>query len=374
MLRKIVSWGIFFLVLAAMGVVVVGGGRHIFGGEPSPGVEISPASLERSLLGMYLLFRQGDIEAPASADSTPVTFTVWPGDTATIIASRLQQTELIKDAELFRLLLRYRQMDTRLEAGVYKLRPNMTMDEIIAALQHGNLEETIVTIPEGWRAEQIAELLLERGLADGDEFLALVQSGGYDYAFLRDRPEGSTPSLEGYLFPDTYRVPLDLDVAYLIDSMLRNFDQRFTPAMKQQATAQGLTIHQVVTLASIVEREAVIASERPIIASVYLNRLAISMKLDADPTVQYALGYQADEGTWWKILFQEDKEIDSPYNTYKYAGLPPGPICNPGLASIQAVLEPAQTDYYFFVATGDGAHDFSETFEEHLEKQKKYQQ
>jgi UPF0755 protein len=197
--------------------------------------------------------------------------------------------------------------------------------------------------------------------------MRLVQQGRFDYDFLRSRPAGA--SLEGYLFPDTYQVSPDVTAADLIQRMLRTFDQRVASQMRQQAAARGLTVHQWVTLASIVEREAVIASERPVIASVYLNRLELGMKLDADPTVQYALGYQAQTRSWWKRpLLLEDLEVKSPYNTYKNPGLPPGPIANPGLASLRAVVEAPDTDYYYFVANkqaGDGSHVFARTIEEH---------
>ena len=369
-LRLIILFGALGLAL----LVIVGGGWYVFRrgeGGSQAWKEIRASSLEEALLGIYLRLRREDVDAPASDDPTPIIFTVQPGETAATIATRLQRQGLIRDAELFRLLLRYRKVDEKLEAGDYQLRPDMTMDEIIARLQHGRFEAALVIIPEGWRAGEIAALLEERGIVNGQEFMELVQGGSYDYDFLRDRPQGS--SLEGYLFPDTYRVPPRFNAADFIDLMLKTFDARFTSQMRQAAAAKGWTIHEVVTLASIVEREAIVASERPIIASVFINRWEAGMKLDADPTVQYALGYQ-EEGKWWKTpLLLEDLQVDSPYNTYLNAGLPPGPICNPGLASIQAVLEPAETDYLYFVAVGDGSHAFAKTLEEHNKNREKYQ-
>ena len=369
-LRLIILFGALGLAL----LVIVGGGWYVFRrgeGGSQAWKEIRASSLEEALLGIYLRLRREDVDAPASDDPTPIIFTVQPGETAATIATRLQRQGLIRDAELFRLLLRYRKVDEKLEAGDYQLRPDMTMDEIIARLQHGRFEAALVIIPEGWRAGEIAALLEERGIVDSQEFMELVQGGSYDYDFLRDRPQGS--SLEGYLFPDTYRVPPRFNAADFIDLMLKTFDARFTSQMRQAAAAKGWTIHEVVTLASIVEREAIVALERPIIASVFINRWEAGMKLDADPTVQYALGYQ-EEGKWWKTpLLLEDLQVDSPYNTYLNAGLPPGPICNPGLASIQAVLEPAETDYLYFVAVGDGSHAFAKTLEEHNKNREKYQ-
>jgi UPF0755 protein len=288
---------------------------------------------------------------------------------------------LINDAELFRQFAHYQEADSKLEAGRYELRADMTMQEIIEALQHGRLEEITVTIPEGWRAEQIAEMLTEEMGMDGGEFLALVQGGPFDFAqdrdfdyeFLQDQPPGAT--LEGFLFPDTYYLPVQPTAFDIIERMLADFDQRFTFELRQLAVEREMTVHEVVTLASIVEREAVVAEERPVIAGVFLNRLAKGMTLDACPTVQYALGYQEDIGQWWKtpLALEEFDRVNSPYNTYLHRGLPPGPICNPGLASIQAVLEPVESDYLYFVAKGDGSHAFARTFEEHLQNQQKYQ-
>ena len=333
-------------------------------------------SLDGFLLRVYLGFKQEEISQPASDDPTPVVFVVEPGDTAGDIAMRLKRLGLVGDAELFRLLARYHKADSKLEAGRYELRANMTMGEIIEALQHGRLEEVAVTVPEGWRVEQIAEMLAEEVGLDDEEFLALVQSESFfdDYEFLQYRPPEAT--LEGFLFPDTYLLPVQPTALDIIERMLADFDQRFTAEMRQAAVEQEMTIYQVVTLASIVEREAVVAEERPIIAGVFLNRLEESMNLDSCPTVQYALGYQEDADQWWKtpVTLEEFAQVNSPYNTYLHRGLPPGPICNPGLASIQAVLEPVETDYLYFLSKGDGSHAFAKTFEEHLQNQQKYQQ
>ena len=325
------------------------------------------------LLRTYLAFNQDDISKPASDDPTPVVFVVEPGDTAGDIALRLKRLSLITDAELFRQLAQYEKADSKLEAGRYELRANMTMGEIIEALQHGRLEEIAVTVPEGWRAEQIAEMLVEEVGVDGDQFLDLVQAGYFDHEFLQHRPPEAT--LEGFLFPDTYLLPVQPTTLDIIERMLADFDQRFTAEMRQAAVEQEMTIYQVVTLASIVEREAVVAEERPIIAGVFLNRLEDGMRLESCPTVQYALGYQEEADQWWKtpVMLEEFDQVNSPYNTYLHRGLPPGPICNPGLASIQAVLEPVESDYLYFLATGDGSHAFAKTFEEHLQNQQKYQ-
>jgi UPF0755 protein len=343
---------------------------------PAPGGQ--PSSPEDYLIGFYLQLRQGDVTRPASADSTPVTFTVEPGETAAIIATRLAGMGLIADPELFRLFIRYHNLDQSLEAGNYELRRNMTMVEIAEALQQARLEEVIVSVLEGWRAEQVAELLGSENIMDGSTFMAFVQAGkaslpDVSYSILNEIPPGA--SLEGFLFPDTYRVPERATPADLVARMLANMDSQVTPEMRAQSANQGLSFYQVVIVASVVEREAVIAEERPLIASVYLNRVQGNMFLGADPTVQYAMGFQPDTRQWWKtpVTLEEYENVISPYNTYLNRGLPPGPICSPGLASIKAVLEPADTDYIYFVARGDGYHVFAETSEEHERNVQMYQ-
>lgn len=307
------------------------------------------------------------MDSPASTDSEPVNFTVKPGDNADAIARNLEEKKLIRSASVFRFLVQYYGVDKDLKAGEYELRPNTTSTEIIAKISHGTVRSTTVTIPEGWRMEEVARLLEKKGIFDTKEFLRVAQEGKSDYEFLASRPPGG--SLEGFLFPDTYRVPSRFNAGDFINRMLKNFDSRLPAAMRQKASARGMSIYEVVTLASVVEREAVLASERPIIASVFLNRLREGMPLTACPTVQYALTADPDSvakyGYWKAELTNADLEISSPYNTYRNVGLPPGPISNPGLASIMAVLEPATTDYLYFVAKDDGSHAFSATFEQH---------
>ena len=338
-----------------------------------PGTEVDLSSLEKTLLGVYLNLRSDEIEAPPGTDATPIPFTIQEGETGSTIAARLERQGVINDAELFRLLLRYWGVDQSLEAGDYSLRRNMPMSEVVSQLQHGRLSAKTITIREGLRAEEVAHLLAVEGLADQEEFIGLVRDDAFNYDFLRDRPDTAPKTLEGFLFPDTYQFAVNISTTALIDTMLQNFDRRVTIEMRQQALDSGLTLFQALTLASIVEREAVVAEERPIIASVYLNRLRRGIYLEADPTVQYAKGYDAQNDRWWPALTLEElRTVDSSFNTFIHPGLPPGPICSPGLASIEAVLNPAQTEYLFFLAKGDGTHAFATTYEEHLENQRKY--
>jgi len=374
--RPVILYPVALLViLVLLGGTILVGWRYLLSAEESSGsntISVEMSSLKRSLLGFYLGFRQEEIESPASDDSTPLLFTISPGETAATIGIRLERQGLIRDAGLFRLLVRYRGVDAQLEAGDYQLRPNMSLEEIVNALQHGRPSEVAITIPEGWRTEEIAEMLEERELVRAEEFLRTVREGEFVYDFLSGRPKEI--SLEGYLFPDTYSIPPDFDADQIIDMMLANFGRRFTPEMRQEAARRGMSIHEVLTIASLVEREARIPEERPIVASVYLNRLEAGWLLESDATAQYALGYQEGTGQWWKspISLEEMTQIDSPHNTYLYPGLPPGPICNPGLASIQAVINPAETNYMFLYHKGDGSHAFAESYEQHLENQRRY--
>ncbi|MFZ1399507.1 MAG: endolytic transglycosylase MltG [Candidatus Promineifilaceae bacterium] len=344
-----------------LGQAVVGNGRSL-----------QPRDL---YLQTYLATNADALEQPAGSGFTPAPFTITAGESADAIAANLAAAGLLNNTELFLNYISYYGLDAQLEAGEYILDPQQTIPQMAAALTTAVVREETVRFVEGWRLEQMADYLADNPPANIDpgQFLAIAQRQVvFDltpYTFLADLP--ATATLEGFLFPDTYRVPPDADAVYLLDLMLRTFDRRVTAEMRQGYQTQGLTIHQAVTLAAIVEREAVVATERPIIAGVFYNRLGPGMRLEADPTVQYPLGYQPETDSWWKSpLWLVDLELDSPYNTYRYAGLPPGPIANPSLSSLEAVAFPATTDFIFFVADCEaavsGSHAFSVTYEEHL--------
>jgi UPF0755 protein len=356
--------------------------------ESGPGLDLSFESADSFLLSLFLSMNQAELNQSASDDPTPVTFVVELGETAAGVATRLEEEGLVVDGEVFRRFMSYQGLDVSLEAGVYSLRPNMTMHEIAEALQHGSASTVTVTIPEGWRAEQVAWLLEQQGLMRSDDFMAQVHTGQYDYSWLAARPPDA--SLEGFLFPDTYELSAETTPAAVVALMLANFDARVAPEIEGRlggktlfdldlGADRPLTVYDAVTLASIVEREAVVPDERPVIASVYYNRLdpayveETALRLSSDPTVQYAKGYDPETGNWWNpMLPGEGLTVESPYNTFKVQGLPPGPISSPGLASILAVLNPAQTDYLYFHAIGDGSHVFASTLEEHLRNQEQY--
>ena len=303
-------------------------------------------------------------------DTTKVVVTVPPGATAGDIGAELQQRGLVRSGLVFRLAAEQAGVGGSLAAGDYELSKSMSTTEIIQVLARGEVKRGLIaTIPEGWRAEQIADRLDAIGFASRDEFLQAVAqpSSVPGVELVAERPP---PRLEGYLFPETYEVPQKVSGSRAAELMLRMFSQRVGDALRAP-TETRLTPQQVITLASIVEREARLPSERPTIASVYLNRLARDMPLQADPTVQYAVatrdGPAATAYNYWRDLRPADLEVSSPFNTYTNSGLPPGPICNPGEAWIKSVLRPARTDYLYFVATTDGSgkHLFASTLEEH---------
>jgi UPF0755 protein len=339
------------------------------------GLPVNPSlgPVEAARLSLRLSANQDALTQPAGEDNTPVNFEISSGQSAGEIANNLFEAGLISDAALFQTYLYYYGLDTQLEAGVHQLNQTMTIPEIAVALMDAEPQEITVSIPEGWRREQIADWIDQQGNLPftGAEFLIYTGTNVTlppEISFSGEIPSDST--LEGFLFPDTYRLPVDATAADFILKMLKQLDAQFTPEMRADAAASGLGMRDVLIMASIVEREGIVADELPTIASVYLNRLDVNMKLEADPTVQYAMGYQADSGEWWNLnLTQADYfAVESPYNTYLYPGLPPGPIANPGINAIQAVIYPAETPYYYFRAACDrsGRHNFAVTFEEHV--------
>lgn len=311
--------------------------------------------------GYYLLHRA------QSSSNRLVAVHVVAGDSIQRIAERLQREGVIDNALLFRIDARLQGLGSNLKAGDYQVRRNMSIDGMISALTHykiGNLIE--VTIPEGKRKEEIAAILQAHGI-NGRQFLQEVMHPDFKLPIMRDKPAGA--SLEGYLFPNTYKVPAHDSGKAFARFMVQQLNTEFTPAMQQVAARRGYTVYQILTMASIVEREARVASERPTIASVYENRIHIHMKLQADPTVQYALGRP---GNWWPVISQDDYRRALQYSTYTNAGLPPGPIANPGLASILAAVYPKHTPYLFFVAKGHGMHAFASTYQQQLINEQKY--
>jgi UPF0755 protein len=299
----------------------------------------------------------------------PVTFTIKKDESVDSVAKRLHDEGLIRYEPVFTTLVRVANADV--VPKTYHLRIGMSQEQIVDIVTGKKKDEPApkkeakpktlkLTVPEGWRTEQIAEELVKIGWNGSvDDFMKAVKAYNVsDLAFLKDRDNPVNPdSLEGYLFPDTYQVTSDEPAGDIIQTMLMNFDSKFTPEMRKRADEMGLSTYQVLIFSSLVEREAKVGRERPIIADVYLNRYEQGWNLEADPTVRYGIG-KDKSGDWWAAPSKDDLQDEgNPYNTYKHGGLPPGPICNPGLASIQAVLTPGGTNYLFFVATGDQAGD-----------------
>jgi UPF0755 protein len=246
----------------------------------------------------------------------------------------------------------------------------MNSVEIAHSLQDATPSKVDFVILPGWRMEEIAAALPTSGLQiSPQEFLSGTIKPYGNTESLDNLPPGAT--LEGFLFPGGYELERDTSLTVLLEHVLGSFEQNLSPELRQGFSQQGLDVFQAVTLASIIQREAVDPAEMPMIASVFYNRLRSGMKLDSDPTVQYALGFNQAQGTWWtNPLSLDDLKTDSPYNTYLYPGLPPGPIANPGPEALRAVAFPDESPYYYFRAACDhsGTHVFSETFEEHVSK------
>jgi len=314
-----------------------------------------------------LTWDDGLLTKPLDPNAPPQAFTVQPGESVESIAERLQQSGLIRDAGMYRDYLIYTGLDTSIQAGEYDdLSPALSIVDIAHKMQNATPAQVTFVVLPGWRMEEIAASLRTSGLNfTPDEFLAAAKKPHPEFDYLT-----GAVSAEGFLYPDSYILPRITTADELAEVLVRNFDLHLTSDLRDGFKRQGLSIYQAVTLASIVQREAVQEDEAPMIASVYLNRIKINMKLDADPTVQYALGYDSAQQTWWtNPLSVDDLKINSSYNTYVTDDLPPTPISNPGLTALRAVAFPAESSYYYFSAQCDdsGYHNFAQTFQEQLQ-------
>ena len=299
---------------------------------------------------------------PASGQQGDILFAVHPGEGLDLLARRLAGNGLLTSTWRFKLLARLKGNDRTIKAGEYKLAAGITPAELLEIFTRGRINLHRLTIPEGYNLKQIASRLAKDGFMEAGTFLKVA----YDSAFAHQMGIAGD-SFEGYLFPDTYHLPSGITARRLISLMVEHFWQQFKPAWRQRAAELGLSIHQVVTLASIIEKETGDAGERPLISSVFHNRLRKNMRLESDPTVIY--GLKNFDGN----LTRKDLRTYSPYNTYRIKGLPPGPIANPGRAALEAALYPARTDYLYFVAKKDGTHYFSTNIREHNRAVRKYQ-
>lgn len=314
------------------------------------------------LLGVFLSLGMGlFLVSPANKEGEEEVFVVHQGRSLREIAQDLENQRLVKSKTLFMLWTRIMGYSKEIRSGEYLLSAAMAPAEILEKLRRGRILTHPVTIPEGATREQIADLLHEKDLAQKALFLSLTE----DPAVLK-KYGLSGPSLEGYLFPDTYHFSRGLPASMIIDTMVKRFGQMVDP-LRNQAGETAMSMEEIVILASIVERETGHPDERALIASVFLNRLKRGMRLQSDPTVIY--GMESFDGR----LRRKDLLEKTPYNTYVIHGLTPGPICNPGLESIKAVIFPAKTDYLYFVSKNDGSHHFSKTLSEHNRAVDRYQ-
>lgn len=298
----------------------------------------------------YINYQSRPISTDASRNSE-VVFNVSEGETATVVAKNLKSKNLIRSDMAFRFYLKSNNLEKTIHVGYFKLSPSMTFAQIADTLKSSGSQDIRVLIPEGFRNEEIARRLFRQLNLPEKDFLSFAK--------------------EGYMFPDTYDFQVDVSPQDVADVMLKTFNIKIAPIIS--GTQSSLSQEEIVTLASIVEKESRGDADRGVIAGILLNRLDSGQGLEVDATLQYLLG--EGENGWWNhdsTELVEAKAIDSPYNTYKYAGLPSGPINNPGLKSIEAVLNPTKTDYFYYLHEPDGTPHYAKTFEEHQNNINKY--
>ena len=288
-----------------------------------------------------------------------------PGSGSAAIGQRLVGSGVIRDLATFRTAIWMSGKGRRLKAGEYRFDRAMTSFEVIEKIARGDVYVVNVTFREGLTIGEMAAIFEAHGLGPAAAFKDAARNGSLVHGIDPDAKD-----LEGYLFPETYALPRRADAAKLVAQMVSRFEHVFTPELREAAAARRLSVRQAVTLASIVEKETGRADERPLVAAVYTTRLRIGMPLQCDPTVIYAL---TRAGRYAGNIHKEDLAIDSPYNSYRYPGLPPGPIASPGRASLEAAVHPANADYLYFVSRNDGSHEFARTLEEHNRNVQKYQ-
>jgi len=318
------------------------------------------------IFGLIAYFGYVSFFNPFSPSGKEIRLVIEPNSSVSEVSETLREKGLIASPIIFKFFLKFKQLDRKLIAGEYDLPSGSSLGELIRVLEKGPKRKIYkVTIPEGLTIEQTARLLAQKMKINPWEFtfLAKTRRADFRYDFLASNP---STSLEGYLFPKTYQVFEDISPAQFINILLTQFARETAELDWSFTNKRGLTKHQIVTIASLIEKEAKVAEERKLISAVIYNRLSKGMPLQIDATVQYVLP------AWKKKLSTADTLVDSPYNTYLHTGLPPGPIANPGLASIKAALNPAPVDYLYYVLTSpDGRHTFTNSYEEFLRAKEK---
>jgi UPF0755 protein len=313
--------------------------------------------------GVWLF--QGVNRSYKGYDAEEVFVEIPPGSGPASIGRRLVDAGVVRDRASFRLALWVSGQGRRLQAGEYRFDHALSARQVVDKIARGEVFVRPITFPEGLTIKQMAALYASKGFGTAEAFIKAAQN-----ASLVSALDPEARDLEGYLFPDTYTLPRKATADQLVARMVAAFEKAFTPEIQQQAAARGFTVRKFVTLASIVEKETGRPDERPLVAAVYSNRLKVGMGLQCDPTVIYALDRQ---GQYNGNLTRADLQIDSPYNTYRYAGLPPGPIASPGRASLAAAAAPADVPYLYFVSRNDGSHAFASTLDEHNRNVQQYQ-
>lgn len=313
----------------------------------------------QSLKGQYAAIDPGD--------NTPIEIYIPESSNARQIASILYQNRLVRSERVFLGYCARTGLDNQLKPGHFRLTRSQTVEQIATAIAQGKIVRIAVTVPEGYTVDQIGKLLVGKGICTSEQWQEAIEAD-YDFAFLQNASPRSHHRLEGFLYPDTYYLEEETSARDVVLMMLKNFSDHWDKKFAKMAEQKGMDVYRTVILASIIEKEARRPEEREIISGVIQNRLKKGMLLQLCPTVYYCLGRESGD------LTNADLKIDSPYNTYVYEGLPPGPIANPGAASLEAALNPQQHSYYYYVSKRDGSHHFSRTFAEHLAADQRYSQ
>jgi UPF0755 protein len=306
------------------------------------------------------------VENPNSTDATKKGFSVKQGQSLDEVAKNLEAAKLIKSDFVFSLYMKASKRAKKIQAGDYQIPGNLNMKDVAGIITFGQVSATRITIPEGWTLDQIGDYLEKQKVVKKADFLASAKyqaERDKKYSFLGELKEGD--SLEGFLYPDTYELSKDADSNEIITKMLANFEKKFS-GLQGKVAGSGMNTYEVVSLASMVEREAVSAADRKMVAGVFEKRLDFGMPLQSDVTVLYALKSTKKDVTY------ADTQVDSPYNTYRVVGLPAGPICNPSIVAIDAVLNPTKSNYLYFLAAPDGKVYFSTTVDQHNALKAKY--
>lgn len=366
--RNIFTLFFVFFIIACVAIAAGYLGVNLLVKKQFGHPDSSLSSVQRIIFPLELFLYRDKLTTAQNFEEEERIFEIGQGESVSMVCYRLEQLGLIDDAELMRIYLVYSGLDRQLKSGKFRLSSALSPVEITTRLIDPGSKEAIVSILPGWRIEEIAANIEASGLAiSADAFIQFAYAPNSNVQELLPVPD--VHSLEGFLFPGTYVFPRDTDLDTVVGKILSTFNENMDQTLVDGYARQELTMYEALSLASIVEKEAVVDEEKPLIASVFYNRLAIGMRLETDPTVQYAIGLDAGSHSWWKSpLSLQDLTVESPYNTYVITGLPPTPICNPGLESLRAVAFPAETPYYYFRAACDdsGRHLFAITFEEHL--------